>query len=126
MPTEKKLSRGLAVVLSSAVLLAAGAAAAEVCNLKIITDASPDYSDLASLLHSATAKWASPEEKCWALFYWNHIARRQTAPMILHGVELTDLIRSTPFDLRLALPDEAGPAVSLAPADDGSERPGSR
>ena len=109
MPTEKKLSRGLAVVLSSAVLLAAGAAAAEVCNLKIITDASPDYSDLASLLHSATAKWASPEEKCWALFYWNHIARRQTAPMILHGVELTDLIRSTPFDLRLALPDEAGP-----------------
>ena len=126
MPTEKKLSRGLAVVLSSAVLLAAGAAAAEVCNLKIITDASPDYSDLPSLLHSATAKWASPEEKCWALFYWNHIARRQTAPMILHGVELTDLIRSTPFDLRLALPDEAGPAVSLAPADDGSERPGSR
>jgi hypothetical protein len=93
MPTEKWLARGLAVFLSSAVLLAAGAATAEVCNLKIVTDASPDYSDLPSLLHSATAKWASPEEKCWALFYWNHIARRQTAPMILHGVELTDPIR---------------------------------
>jgi hypothetical protein len=53
----------------------------------------PGYSDLPSLLHSATAKWASPEEKCWALFYWNHIARRQTAPMILHGMELTDPIR---------------------------------
>lgn len=93
MPIEKWLGRGLVVSLCSAVLLAAGAAAAEVCNLKIVTDASPDYSDLPSLLHSATAKWASPEEKCWALFYWNHIARRQTAPMILHGVELTDPIR---------------------------------
>src|SRR5690349_9972623 len=66
---------------------------AEVCNLKIVTDASPDYSDLPSLIHSATAKWNTPEEKCWAMFYWNHIARRQTAPMILHGTELTDPIR---------------------------------
>ena len=27
------------------------------------------------------------------MWYWNHIARRQTAPMILHGMELTDPIR---------------------------------
>jgi hypothetical protein len=27
------------------------------------------------------------------MFYWNHIARRQTSPMILHGMELTDPIR---------------------------------
>src|SRR5208283_2924388 len=93
MQTQKWLSRSLAVAFSLAVLLAAGAATAEVCNLKIASDASPDYSDLPSFLHSATAKWGSPEEKCWALFYWNHIARRQTAPMILHGVELTDPIR---------------------------------
>ena len=65
----------------------------EVCNLRIVTDAFPDYSDLPSFLHSATAQWASPEEKCWALFYWNHIGRRQTAPMILHGLEVTDPIR---------------------------------
>ncbi len=69
------------------------AAWAEVCNLRVVTDASPDYSDLPSLVHSVTAKWATPEEKCRALFYWNHIARRQTAPMLLHGVELTDPIR---------------------------------
>src|SRR5262249_37288671 len=68
-------------------------AAAEVCNLKVVTDASPDYSDLPSLLHSVTAKWPSAKEQCWALFYWNHIARRQTAPMELHGLELTDPIR---------------------------------
>jgi hypothetical protein len=64
-----------------------------VYNLKVVTDASPDYSDLPSLVHSATSKWNTPEEKCWAMFYWNHIARRQTAPMNLHGMALTDPIR---------------------------------
>ena len=80
----------------AAVLLLAGLACpapAEVCNLKIVTDASPDTTDLASLVHSATAHWQTPAEKCWALWYWNHKARRQTAPMILHGMELTDPIR---------------------------------
>jgi len=75
------------------VLLSVSSARAEVCNLKIVTDASPDYSDLPSMVHSITAKWQTPEEKCWAVFYWNHIARRQTAPMLLHGTELTDPIR---------------------------------
>jgi len=66
---------------------------AQVYNLKVVTDASPDYSDMPSLVRSTTSKWSTPEEKCWAVFYWNHIARRQTAPMILHGLELTDPIR---------------------------------
>lgn len=66
---------------------------AAVYNLKVVADASPDYSDMASLVHSVTARWETPEEKCWAMFYWNHIARRQTAPMVLHGMALTDPIR---------------------------------
>ena len=66
---------------------------AAVYNLKVATDASPDYSDLPSLVRSATSKWSTPEEKCWAMFYWNHVARRQTAPMNLHGMALTDPIR---------------------------------
>ena len=66
---------------------------AAVYNLKIVTDASPDYSDLPGLVRSVTGRWSSPEEKCWALFYWNHIARRQTAPMMVHGLALTDPIR---------------------------------
>jgi hypothetical protein len=66
---------------------------AAVYNLKIVTDASPDYSDMASLIHSATSRWETPEEKCWAMFYWNHTARRQTTPMHLHGKALTDPIR---------------------------------
>jgi hypothetical protein len=46
-----------------------------------------------SMVHSITAKWPTPREKCWALYYWNHLARRQTTPMVLHGYELTDPIR---------------------------------
>jgi len=66
---------------------------ATVYNLKVVTDASPDYHDMDSMIHSITSKWEKPQEKCWALFYWNHIGRRQTSPMIVHGVECTDPIR---------------------------------
>src|SRR5947208_7389715 len=45
------------------------------------------------MVQSITSKWETPEEKCWAMFYWNHIARRQTNPIILHGMALTDPIR---------------------------------
>jgi hypothetical protein len=71
----------------------AAPASAQVANVKVVTDASPDYYDMDSLIRSITSKWATPEEKCWALFYWNHIARRQTQPMELHGLALTDPIR---------------------------------
>jgi hypothetical protein len=66
---------------------------ATVYNLKVVTDASPDYHDMDSMIHSITGKWQKPAEKCRALFYWNHIGRRQTSPMIVHGVECTDPIR---------------------------------
>jgi len=66
---------------------------ASVYNLKVVTDASPDYHDMDGMIHSITSKWERPEEKFWALFYWNHIARRQTSPMIVHGVECTDPVR---------------------------------
>jgi hypothetical protein len=64
-----------------------------VYNLRIVSDSSPDYHDLDSMIHSITSEWEMPEAKCWALFYWNHIARRQTSPMIVHGIECTDPIR---------------------------------
>ena len=76
-----------------AVLLLSPVVTAQVCNVKVVTDANPDYSDLASMIRSATGRWTTPQEKCWALFYWNHLARRQTSPMIVHGKELTDPIR---------------------------------
>src|SRR5437588_4147055 len=77
----------------TALLLTAGAARAGVYNVKVVTDASPDYSDLPSLVHSITSRWPTPREKCWAVFYWNHLARRQTNPILLHGMALTDPIR---------------------------------
>jgi hypothetical protein len=76
-----------------AVLVTTVTARAGVNNLKVVTDASPDYTDLESLVQSVTGKWNTPEEKCWAMFYWNHIARRQTNPIMLHGFALTDPIR---------------------------------
>jgi hypothetical protein len=86
--------RAFAVAAFSTALLAAAALArADVYNLKVVTDANPDYSDLDSLVHSATSNWETDKDKMWAMFYWNHIARRQTAPMILHGKAETDPIR---------------------------------
>ena len=83
--------------LSLALLLAAPTACvcggADVCNIKVVTDANPDYTDVGSMIHSITSNWPQTKDKCWALWYWNHIARRQTQPMILHGQELTDPIR---------------------------------
>ncbi|HEY6226688.1 MAG TPA: discoidin domain-containing protein [Verrucomicrobiae bacterium] len=78
----------LLTVLSHSASVFAG-----VYNLKVVTDASPDYSDMESMVRSITSNWETPEQKCWAMFYWNHIARRQTAPMMLHGMALTDPIR---------------------------------
>ena len=88
---SKALRWSLALMLSLLVLSAG--ASAEVCNVKVLTDATPDYSDIGSMIHSITSNWKSDEEKCFALFYWNHIARRQTSPQDLHGLELTDPIR---------------------------------
>ncbi|KPJ55618.1 MAG: hypothetical protein AMS16_03960 [Planctomycetes bacterium DG_58] len=82
-----------AVVVGLVFAGVAGVAAAQVCNVKVVTDASPDYHDMGSLVHSVTSKWPTMKEKCWTMFYWMHIARRQTSPMIVHGLELTDPIR---------------------------------
>src|SRR6185369_11756847 len=65
---------------------------AEDCNVKIVTDANPDYYDVPSLVRSVTSKWETPKDKFFAMFYWQHFARRQTTPMDMHGLELTDPI----------------------------------
>src|SRR5688500_8154361 len=89
------MSRHLFSIVAATLLLACVpvARAADVYNLKVVTDASPDYSDLDSLVHSVTSNWKTDEEKLWAMYYWVHIARRQTNPMSLHGKAETDPIR---------------------------------
>ena len=88
------LSSILAAALGLLILaLPASPLQAQVCNIKVVTDANPDYSDIGSMFHSITDNWTETKDKCWAIFYWNHIARRQTMPVVLHGMELTDPIR---------------------------------
>jgi len=85
--------RTLAAFFVALFFAAAPSARGDVYNLKVVTDANPDYSDLDSLVHSATSNWETDKDKMWAMFYWNHIARRQTNPMELHGKAETDPIR---------------------------------
>jgi hypothetical protein len=92
LPWECKM-RFMTTGMLLVVTFGAGTVSGEVCNVKVITDASPDYCDMESMIHSITVRWQEPAEKCWALFYWSHIARRQTMPMNLHGLECTDPIR---------------------------------
>ena len=83
----------VSALLAAVVCVPQAESLAQVCNLKVVTDASPDYADIGSMICSITSRWDQTKDKCWALWYWNHIARRQTAPMILHGRELADPIR---------------------------------
>jgi len=63
-------------------------------NIKVVTDASPDLSDMDSLIASTTSRWPTTDQKVWALFYWSHILKRQTPPITLHGFDVTDPIRN--------------------------------
>lgn len=97
-PTTSRLDTGRRPCLVSAALavifwIFAAPAPGQTWNLKVVTDAGPDYSDVGSMIHSITSNWSQPRDKCWALWHWSHVARRQTSPMILHGRELTDPIR---------------------------------
>ena len=81
------------VSVTLSVALYALPCAAAVYDLNVQTSAGPDCRSMERFIHSATSRWPTPAEKCWALFYWLHQARRQTTPMVLHGMELTDPIR---------------------------------
>jgi hypothetical protein len=63
-------------------------------NLQVVTDASPDLADLKRFVDSTTSRWSTSREKVWALFYWGHILKRQSGPIVLHGFEVTDPIRN--------------------------------
>ncbi len=45
------------ILLAVVLLGAASSARAEVCNIKVVTDASPDYTDMPSMIRSITGKW---------------------------------------------------------------------
>jgi hypothetical protein len=84
------MRRYLAAIL--VVSLLTPAALGQVTNLRVVTDASPDYHDMDGLVHSVTSNWDTPKDQTWAMFYWMHKARRQTSPMQFHGYDLADPI----------------------------------
>jgi hypothetical protein len=56
-----------------------GRAEAAVYNLHLVTDNGPDYTDIQSFVQSATERWATPQEKCIAVWSWGRRSRRQTS-----------------------------------------------
>ena len=93
MTPTTPMKRNISAALLLALLLTTEIATAQVCNLKVVTDANPDYYDMDSMIHSTTSKWKTPKDKVWMMYYWNHIARRQTTSAAQHGQSITDPIR---------------------------------
>lgn len=86
--------RRRAAVLAAAafVALLPGAARATVCNMTLLTDNAPDYTDMQSLIWSATSNFSTDKEKVLRLFRWAAQGRRQTEPGPEHGYEVRDPI----------------------------------
>ena len=75
-------------------MAAASGGGGAVYNVRVVSDSSPDLTDLGSLVSSITAGWPTDREKVWALYYWSHILKRQTPPMLVHGFEVSDPVRN--------------------------------
>jgi len=52
---------------------------AAVCNLRLVTDNTPDYTDIDSFVHSVTGHLQTPQDKCIAVWRWGRRSRRQTS-----------------------------------------------
>jgi len=61
-----------------------------VCNLKVVSDSRPDFSDMPSLIRSMTAPYSNTDEKCKAIWRWLTRCRRQTPHPLVHGVPVHD------------------------------------
>lgn len=85
--------RTFATAVDAATAVASTTSSA-VYNLRVLSDGSPDLSDLKSFVHSTTSRWPQNRDKVWALYHWTRTLKRQTAPMVLHGLEVTDPIRN--------------------------------
>ena len=68
-------------------------ARAAVYNLHLATDNGPDYTDLPSLVASATGNWENPQDKCIAIWRWGRRARHQMSCATEGGRYILDPIR---------------------------------
>jgi len=63
-----------------------------VYNLRLTTDNAPDYTDIDSFVRSASDQWASPQDKCIAIWRWARRSRRQTSCAADEGRTIWDPI----------------------------------
>jgi len=61
-------------------------------NLHLFTDNAPDYTDLESLVRSATDLWQTPQEKCIAVWRWGRRSRHQMSCAVEGGRHIWDPI----------------------------------
>ena len=86
------MKRVILLLVMALVLCWAGSAGAVVCNVKVVSDSRPDFTDTPSLIASATGRYQTTEEKCKAMWRWLTRCRRQTPEGFLHGAPVHDPI----------------------------------
>lgn len=73
-------------------MLLASVARGNVYNLHLVTDNTPDYTDLPSLVTSATGNWETPQDKCIAIWRWGRRGRHQMSCAMENGRHVRDPI----------------------------------
>jgi len=86
------MKRLLCVGTMAAVMIWSSTLAAQVYNLKIVSDSRPDFSDMQSLIRSVMSPYRTTDEKCRAMWRWITRCRRQTPHSFVHGVPVHDPI----------------------------------
>ena len=64
-----------------------------VYNITLVTDATPDLTDIDSYLHSITSQYATPQEQAIAIWRWSQRLRKQTSNPVEEGHFVLDPIR---------------------------------
>jgi len=84
MASNAKCQSTYGVIVSASLCLAVFAGSprwvgASVYNLRLLTDNTPDYTDIESFVDSITGHLQDPQDKCIAVWRWGRRSRRQTS-----------------------------------------------
>ncbi len=80
------------VLVGTVLMVLTGSLAADVCNIKVVSDSRPDFSDMESFLHSVTSPYETTDAQCKAIWRWLNRCRRQRPHPIVHGTPVHDPI----------------------------------
>jgi VCBS repeat-containing protein len=71
---------------------ASGGEPAPVYNIRLLTDSTPDLTDIESYLRSITSQFPTPQEKAVAIWRWSQRMRKQASNPVEDGLEVMDPI----------------------------------